>query len=603
MKVIKNIHTIIKLGAIAFCVVVICFNIVILSKNQISSTTKESTTSKSQTSKSTAPNTQSQTSKSQSQKTESTTKLVASLTNEKIKIINPESPTPIFQTTSGKTYPLRTYKLLETNSPSLATNDYWTSQWWTTSTNLETAWNIGSGSTPTIVAVIDTGFALAHEEFANRWATNSGEQGATTSEASSSLNCTARGLALDKSCNLIDDDYNTIVDDENGNTTVQNPSKLNCTDLHIALDKSCNQIDDDNNGYVDDVTGWDFANFDSNVQAGEVNPSGSGTMHGTEVAGVLAATGNNGVGIAGIDWTTKILPIQVFDDAKYGNTLFIARAIEYAADRGVDVINLSSGSPYEDIYVRQSVQYALDKGSIVVAASGNDSCNCILYPAKYPEVLTVGSQSSDGSASSFSNYGNSLDILAPGESIRTTSWSSSHPTNEYIADVSGTSFSAPYISGLLSLARSHQPSATWGELTNALKATAQHTGLTVSMPWTSQIGSGYADAGNLMTRITTPKQPNIRYEFGSTPIKSTLSSNRIYQCDLNEDFPTAPLFKISSSSSTFYTIDDLEYARAQDRGNTLVSLGYFCVGLPNDYPSVLRKINLLNEIDNISKTR
>lgn len=604
MKVTKKTHNIIKLGIVPLFVTLLCFNTLPFSQNQTPIPSKNPIISKTQTSKTNPSNVQNQIPESQPQGTEQATKTRTSLLDETITVVNPESPTPTFQTASGKTYPLRTYELLETNSPSLATNDYWASQWWTTSTNLETAWSIGAGSTPTVVAVIDAGFALAHEEFTNRWATNNSEQGATTYEVGSSLNCTDRGLTLDKSCNLIDDDYNTIVDDETGSTTIQNPSKLNCTDLHVALDKSCNQIDDDDNGYVDDVTGWDFANFDSNVQAGEVNPNGSGTMHGTEVTGVLAATGDNGVGIAGVNWTTKILPIQVFDDMKYGNTLFIARAIEYAADRNVDVISLSSGAPYDDTYVRQSIQYALDKGSLVVAASGNDGCNCMIYPARYPEVFAVGSQSPDGNASIFSNYGANIDIMAPGENIRTTAWSSSHPTNEYVANVSGTSFSTPYISGLLSLARSHQPNATWGELTNILKATARHTGLTVNIPWTSRIGSGYADAGSLMTRVTTPKNPGIRYEFGSTPIKSILSSNRVYQCDLNEDFPTAQLFKISSSSSTFYTIDNLEYVRAQDRGSTFTNLGYFCVGLPSDSPSVLRKINLLNEIDNnISKTQ
>ena len=245
--------------------------------------------------------------------------------------------TKTFITESGEVFPLRTYKTLTVNDPS-------GNQWWTSGTGLNTAWSIGSGSYQTVVAVIDTGFGLKHEEFTNRWATNENEQGVTFNQMPSNLNCSDRVLPLDKSCNLIDDNFDGIVDNETGSTTKENPSKLNCTDLGIELDKSCNLIDDDSNGYIDDVTGWDFANYDANVQAGEINPDGEGTSHGTEVTGILAATGNNNKGIAGIDWSTKILPIQAIDDDSYGNTLTVARAIYYATNRGADIISLSLGT-------------------------------------------------------------------------------------------------------------------------------------------------------------------------------------------------------------------------------------------------------------------
>lgn len=503
---------------------------------------------------------------------------------------------PTFTTKTGETFPLRTYK-------TLAANDPYATQWWTTSTGLDAAWNIGAGSYQTVVAVIDTGFSLQHEEFSNRWATNSGEQGATVNQSASTYNCTGRQLSLDKSCNLIDDNFDGIVDNESGATTVENPSRLNCTARGIILDKSCNLIDDDNNSYVDDVTGWDFANFDQSVQAGETNPAGAGTTHGTQVAGVLGATGNNSKGIAGVNWTTKILPLQAINDDSYGNTLTVARAIYYAADRGVDVISLSLGSASEDSYLRQAVQYALDKKILVVAASGNDGCDCISYPARYPEVFAVGAQQPNGSPSSFSSYGNGLDIMAPGENMRTTTWTSSNPINSYVSGIAGTSFSAPYISGLLGLARSHQPNASWGELTSSLMAVANHANLTFSNPSSPQIGSGYAEADSLMNRVTTAASPNMRYTFGATPIFGTLSSNRTYQCFAPEDFPTAPLYRVASGASIFYTIDTLEYVRAVTRGDIVRSLGRTCVGLPGDTPSVMRLINLLSELDNITNRK
>jgi hypothetical protein len=419
---------------------------------------------------------------------------------------SPTASNPTFTTQSGVTYPLRAYKTVSVNDPT-------GTQWWTTNTGLDSAWTIGAGTRQTTVAMIDTGFALNHEEFAGRWSTNGGERGPTANENPSQRNCTDRGLALDESCNLIDDDHDGVVDNESGPTTVENPSRLNCTDRGLALNKSCNLIDDDGNGYADDVTGWDFANGDPNVQAGETDPSGSSTEHGTETTGILAATGNNGKGIAGVNWQTKILPIQAIDDDGNGDTLTVGHAIYYAANMGVDVISISLGSSLSDPYVRQAVQYALDKGSLVVAAAGNDGCDCMLYPANYPEVFAVGADNSSNQRSSFSSYGANLDILAPGENITAPTWSSGNPTSLYASGVAGTSFAAPYISGLLSLARSHQPNATWGELTNSLLANANHTGLTTSNPFSAPIGSGYAKANSYLSRVITPTTPGMRYEF------------------------------------------------------------------------------------------
>jgi hypothetical protein len=497
---------------------------------------------------------------------------------------------------NNRTFPLRIYR------PLLVPNDPSATQWWTTGTGLESAWGVGAGPNQTTVAVIDTGFGLLHEDLVGRWLENAGEKGAAGSEAASQLNCTGRSLALTMSCNLIDDDHDGIVDNETGATTKQNPSRLNCTAQARSLDKSCNRIDDDSNGFVDDVTGWDFVNQDNSAQAGEVNPSGTGTAHGTEVAGVLGATGNNGKGIAGVDWATKILPLQAIDDDKYGDTLTVANAVEYAANRGVDVISISLGADAEDPYLRQVIQYALDQGSIVVAASGNDGCDCISYPARYPEVVAVGAESSSGGPASFSSYGSSLDILAPGSGIATSVWSAANPTAAYASGVAGTSFATPYVSGLLSLARSHQPEATWGELLGALLGQANHTGLTAASPVSPTLGSGYAHAGRLLSRVTTPSSPGLRYEFSPLSDTDTLGSTRAYQCE-GADFPTTAAYELTRASSTRYTLSPLEQARAASSGWTTGRLLYTCVGLPHDTPTTVRSINLLSEIKNGTSTK
>lgn len=503
-----------------------------------------------------------------------------------------KTSSPSFETDS-KRYPLRTYRTLAVNDPS-------GTQWWTTATSMETAWNIGPGTRQTSVAIIDTGFGLAHEEFTGRWMTSSGESGATTSESPSRLNCTDQSMALDRSCNLIDDNYDGLVDNETGVTTLENPSRHNCSDQLKALDKACNLIDDDSNGYIDDITGWDFANNDPNVQAGEVDPNGSGTTHGTRTTGILAATGNNGKGIAGVNWTTKILPLQALDDLGYGNTLTVARAVYYAADKNVDVISISLGADGEDPYLRQAVQYAINKGVVVVAASGNDGCDCISYPARYPEVFAVGSQNAANQPSPFSSYGANLDILAPGEDMRAPTWTQANPTTAYASGISGTSFATPYVSGLLALARSHHPSASWGDLQNALLATANHAGLSVSTPSTSKLGSGYARAGSYLSRLTTPTQPGMRYLLGPLTRLTTLGSDSVYDCRPENGFPTAPLYKITEGATTFYSTDILTSLDAVENGGTSTLIGRMCAALPGDTPQTTRTINLFTEIDTLS---
>lgn len=518
--------------------------------------------------------------------------------SQKIANVHIKSTAPSFTTRSGITYPLRTYKALSVDTP----NDPYANQWWTTNIGLDTAWTVDPGTTQTTVAVIDTGFALNHEEFVNRWSINAGEQGPTTQQAASKLNCSDRSMPLNQSCNLIDDDLDGIVDNETGATTFENISQLNCSDQGLSIDKSCNLVDDDKNGYSDDVTGWDFINYDRSVQAGETNEYGSGTDHATKVSGVLAANGSNSKGIAGVNLYTKILPLQAIDDDSYGNSISVAEAIYYAVGRNVDVINLSLGSDESDDYTRQAIQYAIDSGVIVVAASGNDGCNCMIYPANYPEVIAVGSYNSTGSYSSFSSYGNNLDIIAPGEDIRTATWTRTNQISSYSSSVSGTSFSAPIVSGLLALARSYQPAASWGELTNALLSTSYHDGLSPTNPWGQRIGSGFVRANNLIVRAATPTNTEMRYFFGPAQIATTLGSNRSYDCETT-DFPTALMYRIVISNQVFYTIDTLAYVRAIDAGYQTKNIGRTCVGLPSDILTVSRYINLPREIDNIASVK
>lgn len=488
----------------------------------------------------------------------------------------------------GKTYPLRTYE------PLSLPNDTYANQWWVAPTGMENAWATGAGANNIKIAIIDTGFALNHQEFSGRWATNSGESGITAQQSPSKLNCADGGLSLEKSCNNIDDDFDGIVDNESGTTTRQNPSWLNCTDQGRALDKSCNRRDDDGNGYVDDVNGWDFSNFDHSAQAGEVNPDGSGTTHGTMTAGILGASGNNGVGIAGVNWSTKILPLQALDDFEYGDSYTVGQAVYYAADQGADIISISLGTDADDPYLREAILYALERDIIVVAAAGNDGCNCISYPANYPEVVAVGAANTSNGGASFSSFGSELDIVAPGQGMTVPYWTKNNGVSSYAGGAAGTSFSAPFVAGLLGLMRSHQPDASWDELSGVLFENSDRRTLTAASPRSNSFGFGFVRSDLALSRVSQVLSPAITYQFSGM----LLGSERIKACESGV-LPGSFIYELTKNGSINYTLNQYERRKAVAAGWSARQLFGICVGLPTDMPTIFRSISLTQEILNL----
>ncbi len=497
----------------------------------------------------------------------------------------------------GAEYPIREYK-------SFATNDTYGTQWWTDKINLPAAQAIGHGALQTIIAVIDGGTSLEHEEFSGRILDNNGEKGLSMSEQPSDRNCTDRGLPLDRACNNIDDNGDGVLDNETGTTTQQNRSILNCTDRALSLDRSCNLTDDDANGLVDDTNGFDFISYESSVTPGEVNPSGSGATHGTMVAGVAAANNNNNRGLAGVNGQAKILPVQALSDDGVGDTISVSRAIRYAADRGAHVINLSLGSSSSDTYLRQAVQYAISKGSVVVAASGNDGCDCVSYPARYEEVFAVGASNQSDVPTSFSSYGSSLDVLAPGISMISSTWTSTNATTAYAGGLAGTSFSAPVVSGLLAWARSHQPNASAHQLLATVSEQTSRLTLAAGESRNNTLGFGRVDAAAAVTRTVTPQTPLQRNMFYPVSGGSALAALeplvpfQVYGCE--NRLGTTPLYRLSKINSTVYTVSPYEKQRGIEQGYGVTQIGFYCMSLPTDTPTILRSINIGAESANSS---
>ncbi|MFC5651722.1 S8 family peptidase [Paenibacillus solisilvae] len=192
--------------------------------------------------------------------------------------------------------------------------------------------------------------------------------------------------------------------------------------------------------------------------------------HGTHVSGIIAASVNNGEGVAGLSWYNKVLPVKVLDSSGAGSTYSVAEGIIWATDHGAKVINMSLGNYAQAQFLHDAVKYAYDRDVVLVAASGNDNTNRPGYPAAYPEVFAVASTDADGAKSSFSNYGDYIDVAAPGASIAST-----YPGSQYAA-LSGTSMASPHVAALAGLIRSINPDLTNVEVMDIMRKSAKDLG-------------------------------------------------------------------------------------------------------------------------------
>jgi hypothetical protein len=178
--------------------------------------------------------------------------------------------------------------------------------------------------------------------------------------------------------------------------------------------------------------------------------------HGTHVAGVIAAS-NNTIGVVGVAPDVSLYAIKALDAEGLGNQADVIAGIEWAITHQVDIINLSLTTPYDSITLRKALEKAYEHGIIVTAASGNDELGLgqevgsdIMYPARFPTVIAVGSVNKSLKRSTFSYFGNALEFSAPGEKIYSTYVSDGGKTNEY-AFMSGTSMAVPYVTGVIAL--------------------------------------------------------------------------------------------------------------------------------------------------------
>ena len=224
-------------------------------------------------------------------------------------------------------------------------------------------------------------------------------------------------------------------------------------------------VDDDGNGYIDDLHGYNFADDTSDP----MDDHG----HGTHCAGIVAAVGDNGLDIAGICWSARVMGIKILDADGEGDAADAVPAIYYAVASGADIISGSWGGEESSSVLKEAIAYAHRRGVLVVAAAGNLGSNAPYYPAAYPEVLSVAATDSSDEKWYLSNYGSWVDLAAPGYSIPSLRRGSTRSitATSVTARMSGTSMAAPHVSGACALLLSANLSLSCNELHDIVVAT------------------------------------------------------------------------------------------------------------------------------------
>lgn len=212
-------------------------------------------------------------------------------------------------------------------------------------------------------------------------------------------------------------------------------------------------VDDDNNGYVDDIRGWDFGGLNGTP---DNNPAEDNPDHGTHVAGIAGAVTNNGIGVASISYNCKIMAVKTAQNDLRDNSgrALIShgyQGIIYAVDNGAKIINCSWGSYSYSRTFQEILDYAVTNGALLVGAAGNEALQDAIYPGAYKGALSVGYSNSSDVKDNFSNYGEKVDLFAPGTTIIST-WQNS----SYVS-LSGSSMAAPMVAGIAALVMKKYP--------------------------------------------------------------------------------------------------------------------------------------------------
>jgi len=336
------------------------------------------------------------------------------------------------------------------------------------------------------------------------------------------------------------------------------------------------------------VPGWDFVDGDSDPwDPGK--PGQSISSHGTHVAGTIGALTNNSIGVAGINWNARIMPVRVLDTTGRGSWADISSGIRWAANAGADVINLSLGGYEGSSVLQEAVSYAARRGAIIVAASGNDGISSVMYPAAYPEVIAVGAAAKPNSVADFSNGGTSLDLIAPGVSVYSTNYSAS--TGHGYAYAQGTSMASPHVAGLVGLMLANGvPSSQVREVLRETAIRPQDM-----LGWDTWFGYGFVNAYAAVTNARLTRAALVATNDQFDAISSVVYPGSNRQFSMTRLPQAAALYVFGwidvNNSRSLDDGDYTGYAQLSTLGKTLVP-AFITLNIHSEWsPSIQETIN------------
>lgn len=321
--------------------------------------------------------------------------------------------------------PNYTYKIETAPIPN---DPQFASQWNLSYLKMLNVWEKATGK-GVVIGIIDTGIDFDHEDLSSQLWINSDE-------------------------------------DINGNGTFEPWSS---TEERNGITGDFDFIDNDGNGYADDVIGYDFVDVSSRNLGDDQTPDPvpfDEQSHGTNMAGIVGAAHNNGVGISGIAYGAKVMTIRAFDISGAGESDDIAAAIVYAVTNGAKVLNFSWGEQYYSPILHDAVKFAYANNVTMVSSSGNNNWYQEHFPSDLEEIITVGAISEAQTKTGSSNYGNRLDIMAPGQLVPSTD------LNNGYSSKSGTSVASPHVVAAVALLLELKPNLTPKEIKFLLESTA-----------------------------------------------------------------------------------------------------------------------------------
>ncbi len=287
--------------------------------------------------------------------------------------------------------------------------------------------------------------------------------------------------------------------------------------------KENNGIDDDNDGFIDNWRGWNFISNNNNVEDDNIY------SHGTCVAGVISAGFNNGIGISSVTAGSKSLILKCFNSQGIGYEDHIASAILYSVMQGVKIINMSFGDYIYSSLLRDVIRYAYAKNVVLVASAGNDNSYVLHYPSSFDEVISVAANDENYNKASFSAYGVTVDLYAPGVNILTTSRlgkGSQEFGNDYMY-ANGTSFSAPIVAAIASMLIAKNPSLSNEDIRGILVSSTRYFGFQTN--WDDYYSSGILNALSAYQNYNNPTtariySPSINYSFTNDTVNIAVTA-------------------------------------------------------------------------------